>query len=208
MHGYIYKTTNKKNHKVYIGQKIGSVRMNYLGSGLYIRRAINKYGEKNFKLEVLAYGKTKKQIDQLEKDFIASYRKQLGREKVYNLTDGGEGCWGLHPSKAQRKRWSKLRRGKNLARFPRSHFVKMAKKRGTPWNLGLTKETDERVKKSAKQLEGRPCIFKGKKGLFKHTEKAKRKMRRSQKTCINSGRWVKNDPRLLGNTFALHTGGR
>jgi group I intron endonuclease len=46
---FIYKTTNNINKKEYIGQHISSNSDNsYLGSGLILKRAIEKYGKKNF----------------------------------------------------------------------------------------------------------------------------------------------------------------
>ena len=43
--GYIYKTTNLINQKIYIGQKRGRFNPGYFGSGVYITKAINKYGD-------------------------------------------------------------------------------------------------------------------------------------------------------------------
>ena len=45
MYGYIYKTTNLINGKIYIGQhKSEEYDSSYYGSGKLIRRAIEKYG--------------------------------------------------------------------------------------------------------------------------------------------------------------------
>lgn len=51
----IYKTTNLINDKIYVGYHGTSAEDNYLGSGLYLKRAIDKYNKKNFKREVLEY---------------------------------------------------------------------------------------------------------------------------------------------------------
>ena len=55
MFGYIYKTTNKINGKIYVGKKISSIFLGnkYHGSGAYIKNAIHKYGEENFETELL-----------------------------------------------------------------------------------------------------------------------------------------------------------
>jgi len=43
--GYIYKTTNMINGKIYIGQhKSNNFDLNYIGSGINIKRAIKKFG--------------------------------------------------------------------------------------------------------------------------------------------------------------------
>jgi group I intron endonuclease len=100
MYGYAYKTTNLANNKIYIGQKQGEFNSSYFGSGLLIQRAISKYGEENFKTKILAYGLTKHELDELEKTFIAKYRKLLGERNVYNISDGGQGgrIWKTPPS--------------------------------------------------------------------------------------------------------------
>jgi len=43
----IYKTTNKINGKIYVGKYCGNSK-GYLGSGTILRKAIKKYGRKNF----------------------------------------------------------------------------------------------------------------------------------------------------------------
>lgn len=50
--GVIYKTTNLVNGKIYIGLDT-KLKDTYLGSGLYIGRAIKKYGRENFKREII-----------------------------------------------------------------------------------------------------------------------------------------------------------
>ena len=44
----IYKTTNLINGKIYIGMSKNK-KENYLGSGIYLKYAIDKYGKENFK---------------------------------------------------------------------------------------------------------------------------------------------------------------
>lgn len=55
MYGYIYKTTNTINGKIYIGQKKSSefLGVQYLGSGKILKSAINKYGVEAFIVEVI-----------------------------------------------------------------------------------------------------------------------------------------------------------
>lgn len=91
MYGYVYKTIDKTNGKLYIGQKKGEFNPKYYGSGLLIQRAIGKRGIKSFKLNIIAYASTKEELDELEKRYITEYRKQFTRDGLYNITDGGEG---------------------------------------------------------------------------------------------------------------------
>lgn len=44
----IYKTTNKINGKIYIGQTSKDENVFYLGSGKTLLKAVKKYGKDNF----------------------------------------------------------------------------------------------------------------------------------------------------------------
>ena len=92
---YIYLITNQVNGKNYIGQrkcpknKFPETDTKYMGSGLNINRAFEKYGMQNFSKSILAVAHTKENIDILEKVFIALYRAEGKVE--YNIADGGTG---------------------------------------------------------------------------------------------------------------------
>lgn len=95
MFGYIYKTTNKINGKIYIGQKKSNIFLDntYHGSGLYLLRAIEKYGKENFETHLLEWCETKKELDERERYWIDSLNTRdpnIG----YNIAKGGEGSNG------------------------------------------------------------------------------------------------------------------
>ncbi len=41
-YGYVYKTTNMNDKKIYIGQNKGKFKSSYYGSGRYLKSAIKK----------------------------------------------------------------------------------------------------------------------------------------------------------------------
>ena len=99
---YIYCITNKINNKTYIGQhKTSNVIDSYMGSGVVINKAFQKYGIENFSKSILAVAHTKENIDILEKVFIALYRAEGKAE--YNIADGGSGCYCSGEFEKQRK---------------------------------------------------------------------------------------------------------
>lgn len=84
----IYKTTNLINGKIYIG-KDEQNRLNYLGSGVNIGRAIKKYGKENFAKVTIDAADNRKDLCLKEIGWIKHFR-ELGLE-LYNIAPGGEG---------------------------------------------------------------------------------------------------------------------
>ena len=139
MLGYIYCYTNKINGKKYIGQtmrtlaaRAGKNGVNYKTQWLFWR-AIKKYGWNTFSAEILETVETesikdlKKQLNSLEKHWINFYHTYIHDPEChgYNADLGGS----THPaSEETRRKISASLKGK------------------APWNKGLTKETDERVR--------------------------------------------------------------
>jgi len=95
MIGYIYRTTNNVNGKIYIGRRI-SPRFQpcYFGSGTVLKHALVKHGKNNFKVEMIAEGETRDELNVMEKNTIAILRESLGIKQLYNVSDGGDGGGG------------------------------------------------------------------------------------------------------------------
>lgn len=85
----IYKTTNLVNGKIYIGQDSKN-NPEYLGSGLKLNRAIQKYGKHNFKKEILEICETREHLNLREIHWIHEL-KSTDDKIGYNLTYGGSG---------------------------------------------------------------------------------------------------------------------
>jgi group I intron endonuclease len=105
----VYKTTNLVNGKFYIGQDSNN-NPEYLGSGLLLKKAIEKYGRENFVKEIVEVCNTKEQLNEREIFWIEKTKaKNLG----YNIADGGHG--GNTYSEETRKRISELFKGREVS---------------------------------------------------------------------------------------------
>lgn len=116
MYGYIYKTTNKLNNKIYVGQKKSDVFLaeKYLGSGVAIKRAINKYGAENFIVDIIDVAESINELNEKEIYWIEALDAR--NPKIgYNIATGGtfgdsgyhQGMLGKHQSDKQKLAASK-----------------------------------------------------------------------------------------------------
>jgi hypothetical protein len=90
MYYLIYKTTNIVNNKIYIGcHKTEEKEDGYLGSGKVLRRAILKYGIKNFTREILECYDNSEEMFKMEAKLV---NEDFIKDKSnYNLKIGGVG---------------------------------------------------------------------------------------------------------------------
>jgi group I intron endonuclease len=142
MYGYIYKTTNLVNNKVYIGRKNGEFNPDYFGSGKLIKRALLKYGTDNFKVEFLASASSNDELNSLEIEYISKYRSLFPTGEMYNIADGGSfglSWWtGKHRSKDEKRRISEKLKGRKQYSMTKAIRVKISNtlKGHIPWNKG------------------------------------------------------------------------
>lgn len=115
-HYLVYKTTNDLNGMYYIG-KHATTNPNdsYLGSGVYLTRAIEKYGKEHFHREILFDFDTEAEMDAKERELVDE--SVVKDEMCYNLMLGGEGgdTWtgtGRRHSDETRKRLSEISKQK------------------------------------------------------------------------------------------------
>lgn len=98
MYGYIYKTTDIKTNKIYIGKHKATTfeGYNYLGSGKIITEIINKCKKENtplterFTIELIDTSESEEELDIKEREYIKIFNSNnhlIG----YNLTEGGDG---------------------------------------------------------------------------------------------------------------------
>ena len=113
----VYKITNIKNNKYYIGaHETYNINDNYFGSGIWIKRAIEKYGLQNFKKEILYKCSSQQEMFLVEKNEIEKNGYYPNNPLSYNLKDGGKGGWikleispfkGKHFTKEQKENISR-----------------------------------------------------------------------------------------------------
>lgn len=114
---YIYRITNNVNGKTYIGQhKYKDLNDSYIGSGIHIKRAIEKYGIENLSKEIL-YSRIQYQetANDMEK-FTITKERALGKAE-YNIANGGQGTsfWkGKHHSEETKRKMSESHKNKKI----------------------------------------------------------------------------------------------
>ena len=92
IHYLVYKTTNTVNGMIYIGKhQTTDVDDLYLGSGTYLRKAINKYGVSSFKKEILFDFSSEKEMLDKERELVDE--DFVKRRDTYNCVVGGQGVF-------------------------------------------------------------------------------------------------------------------
>lgn len=95
-YGTIYKITNIKTRKVYIGKTTkslndrlqGHINNADKGNNFKLSLAIRKYGKENFIIEPIDFAETRDELNEKEVYYISEYKSL---EDGYNMTIGGEG---------------------------------------------------------------------------------------------------------------------
>jgi len=114
----IYKIICLINNKIYVGQtsQVLEVRLKAHAreNRTVIGRAIQKYGLSNFKISIICEVGTREECNVKEQYYILKYRTLVGKEMMYNLTDGGGGVEGARwkCSEEQNKRKSIVLKGR------------------------------------------------------------------------------------------------
>ncbi len=160
---YIYQITNLVDGKIYVGaHQTNELNDSYMGSGLRIRRAIEKYGKENFKKDILEYFDSIEDMFQKEAEIVNS--NFLLREDVYNLGLGGQGgslFKGRHHSEETKEKLRQIKLGtkhseetkEKLRRVQQSLSPEFRKERSRKG--GSHKKSEEHRQKIREALSGR-----------------------------------------------------
>lgn len=132
---------------------------------LPIRRAFDKYGWDNFEHMILYTDLTEEEAKQIEQELILKYQTQ-NREFGYNITAGGDGVKGWHPSdetKSKISKSAKLRVGEKNPNFNHKWTKEMREQSAIKHRReNLSQETLDKMSKSAQHRNAENNPFYGK----------------------------------------------
>jgi group I intron endonuclease len=210
-YGYIYITTNLVNGNRYIGQhKSVDWDSNYIGSGKLLHYAIKKYGIENFTCFPIAWAWNKKELNNLEIDYIVHYKPE------YNISQGGNGG---NLGEEVNKLISEKCKGEKNGMFGKTHSEEIKKKlseyhkllkgeKAPHFGCKHSEETKEKIRESKKHLtiEQRKKISESHKGIIP-SEETRKKMSLSHKGKIgpNKGKLLSNETK---NKISISSFGR
>lgn len=88
--GYVYLSTCLVDNMLYVGKHARSYfDTNYYGTGINQRKWLAKYGKENFKIEILQWCYSDKELSDAEEYWEAYYRKIYGDVRMLNIATGG-----------------------------------------------------------------------------------------------------------------------
>jgi hypothetical protein len=172
----VYKVKNKLNDKVYIGvHKTKNINDSYLGSGVLIKKAVEKYGKECFEKDILHICETRNEAYSLERSYVDD--QFIVNQKTYNLRLGGMG------GSAKNRKFSENHRKK---------LSESAKARAEKKDMWVY--NDEKKKEIGKK------ISESKKGIFHNDRNHLSEIQKNRKlaTNIETGErtWVDKDTQL------------
>lgn len=170
MHYLIYKITNRLNNKIYVGaHKTDNKNDEYFGSGLLLKRSVEKHGKENFNKEILFECVT--ELDMWQKESEIVDEEFVARNDTYNVKLGGYGGFDY------------INKNKLYHKHSNSVLIEMRKKgndiKKMLWETDAEYRTEysKKLSMSAKvwqSVNGNP--FKNR----KHSEETKEKIRKSR----------------------------
>jgi group I intron endonuclease len=168
----IYAYQNKITGKIYIGQtdqtlsqRSGISGDRYKGCKNFAR-AIKKYGLGNFDRWIFNIVDTFEQADQEEIYWIAEMRRQLGKENIYNIMNGGDGFKTGHQHSVATKK--KMSESGKLKVMTQKHLLNLSKaSKGKP----KSKEHSSNISKALKAAGIKPPSTAGKPKSEEHKRK-------------------------------------
>ena len=200
----IYRTTNAKNGKIYIGKhSTKDPYDDYMGSGKGIMRALKKYGIGNFTKEILYCFTNEKEAYLKEEELVT--QEFIDRNDTYNIMLGGKGMqsgenhpmYGKHQSKETIDKRSKALSGEKNPMYGKHHTQEAKEKISkASKERKYTIETREKISKAHIGEKNPMYGMTGEKNPMygkHHTQEAKEKISKARK-----GKYVGEKSPLFG----------
>jgi group I intron endonuclease len=167
--GTIYCTTNLVNGKKYIGQHKNSARnKNYIGSGKFFQKSVNKYGIENFQKEILQYCVDKEDLNESEIYWI-DYFGAVKSDLFYNVAPGGVAFnKGIQHTEESCLKMSLLKKGRKPTEESIAKMKRTKEIRKHTYDFSISEETKKKISKT---LTGRVGATKGRKFSDEHRRK-------------------------------------
>jgi hypothetical protein len=165
----VYVTTNLVNGKKYLG-KCRHNKEYYLGSGVALKSAIEKYGKQNFSKHILYEVSTLNEAAQIEKKLSIEWNV-VEDTSWYNLKVGGDGgsIKGKRLSVETKKKISENRKGKLSQKGNLNHFY--GKKHTKAWSENHSKLLKGKKGKIGNEhASSKSVIFTNENGTIYHTK--------------------------------------
>jgi len=178
MHWYVYETTNLVNNKTYIGVHKGSFDDEYLGSGTYFQRALNKYGRENFYKLPIFVGRSKEITYWIERMLVDE--DHIKDKNNYNIKLGGHG--GFDFINSLKRTWKPTITEEYREKSRKGGLICVEKKLGV---IGLSKKE---LRKNGQKGQRRKQELHPN---WKHSEESLRKQKETFKK-INHSKGPKN----------------
>lgn len=168
-YGYVYKTTNLLNNKIYVGQhRANKFDESYYGSGKTLLKSIAKNGLTNFKVEILEWCYSKEQLNDREIYYI-KLLDATNREIGYNITRGGNGGDTFHSLPIERQ--EQLRELHHTIKFSEEVLKRRGEKlKGRPRSQEVRDRISQATKGKPKSEETKLKLSQARMGIQAHNK--------------------------------------
>ena len=127
-YNYLYRITNKLNHKIYIGcHATDNLDDGYLGSGKAIKNAVNKYGPDNFEKTILEFFDDMDSMFKAEASVVT--REFISQADNYNIAEGGKGGYKgaeVYADPVRNSKLSAANKGLATAKDPKGKIIRIS----------------------------------------------------------------------------------
>lgn len=169
MYYILYQTTNMLTGEFYVGVHRSRVLDdNYLGSGIRLMRAVNKYGRHQFKRTILEQFDREEDMFTREREVVT--REFVNRPDTYNLVCGGRGL-------REQRSWVHTDPEAQRAHARKAALIGVEKRRSQ--NISLTETTRRKTSETLRETNDRRTA-----NGHKHPNVGKR---REQTQCPHCG---------------------